>query len=291
MGTASSIAHLGDLTKPATVLIEKISEAIGGIFRPYQIRRIAEAEAQASSIKAISQIEITELQRRAMYRFFSEEARKQQNIESITAKALPELAEAATPEKLEDDWITNFFDKCRLISDEEMQILWSKVLAGEASAPGRYSKRTISVLSSLDKSDAVLFTRLCSFNWVVGEFVPIVFDAEDNIYTAAGINFVTLKHLDEIGLISFGSLTGFQRKRLPQKIIISYYGERVDISFPKQSDNCLDFGKVLLSKAGQQLAGVCGSASAPGFLEHTIGKWKSEGLQVIHLHQSTGAVR
>jgi hypothetical protein len=49
---------------------------------------------------------------------------------------LPELTEAATPEKLEDDWITNFFDKCRLISDEEMQTLWSKVLAGEANAPG-----------------------------------------------------------------------------------------------------------------------------------------------------------
>ncbi|MGA2770266.1 MAG: DUF2806 domain-containing protein [Bryobacteraceae bacterium] len=283
--------NLGELTKPATVLIEKISEAIGGIFRPYQIRRIAEAEAQASSIKAISQIEITELQRRAMYRFFSEEAKKQQNIESITARALPELAEAATPEKLEDDWITNFFDKCRLISDEEMQILWSKVLAGEASAPGRYSKRTVSILSSLDKSDAALFTGLCSFNWVVGEFVPIVFDAQDNIYTEAGINFVALKHLDEIGLISFESFTGFQQTKLPQKIGISYYDERVEISFPKQSDNCLDLGKVLFSKAGQQLAGVCGSASAPGFLEYTIGKWKSEGLQVIHLHHNTGAVR
>jgi hypothetical protein len=291
MGATSSIVNLGELTKPATVLIEKISEAIGGIFRPYQIRRIAEAEAQASSIKAISQIEITELQSRAMYRFFSEEAKKQQNIESITAKALPELAEAATPERLEDDWITNFFDKCRLISDEEMQILWSKVLAGEASAPGRYSKRTVGILSSLDKSDATLFTRLCSFTWVVGDFAPVVFDAGDTIYTEAGINFVTLKHLDEIGLISFESLTGYQRTKLPQRIVISYYGEPVEISFPQQSDNCLQFGKVLFSKAGQELAGVCGSASAPGFLEYTIGKWKSMGLQVIRLHQSTGSVR
>jgi hypothetical protein len=217
MGATSSIVNLGELTKPATVLIEKISEAIGGIFRPYQIRRIAEAEAQASSIKAISQIEITELQRRALYRFFSEEAKKQQNIESITAKALPELAEAATPERVEDDWITNFFDKCRLISDEEMQMLWSRVLAGEASSPGRYSKRTVSILSSLDKSDAALFTKLCSFTWDMGEFVPVVFDAQDTIYTGAGINFVTLKHLDEIGLISFESFTGYQRTKLPLK--------------------------------------------------------------------------
>jgi hypothetical protein len=291
MGATSSIVNLGELTKPATVLIEKISEAIGGIFRPYQIRRIAEAEAQASSIKAVSQIEITELQRRAMYRFFSEEAKKQQNIESITAKALPELAEAATPERLEDDWITNFFDKCRLISDEEMQILWSKVLAGEASAPGRYSKRTVSILSSLDKSDAALFTKLCSFTWVVADLVPVVFDVHDTIYTEAGINFVTLKHLDETGLISFETFTGYQQTKLPQKIAISYYGEQVEISFPKESDNYLEFGHVLFSKAGQQLAGVCGSASAPGFLEYTIGKWKSMGLQVVRLHQSTGAVR
>jgi hypothetical protein len=85
MPTGGSIVNLGDLTKPATVLIEKISEAIGGIFRPSQIRRIADAEAQAEKIKAISQIEITDLQRRAMYRFFSEEAKKQQNIESSRA--------------------------------------------------------------------------------------------------------------------------------------------------------------------------------------------------------------
>ena len=32
MGNGNSIVNLGDLTKPATVLIGKISEAIGGVF-------------------------------------------------------------------------------------------------------------------------------------------------------------------------------------------------------------------------------------------------------------------
>jgi hypothetical protein len=81
MNDIAGIVNFGDLTKPATVLIEKISDAIGGIYRPHQIRRIAEAEAQADRIKAVSQIEITELHLRAMIRFFSEEAKKQQNIE------------------------------------------------------------------------------------------------------------------------------------------------------------------------------------------------------------------
>ena len=281
-----SIVNVGDLTKPATVLIEKISDAIGGIFRPYQVRRIAEAEAQADRTKAISQIEITELQRRAMYRFFSEEAKKQQNIESITARALPELAETASPENIEDDWITNFFDKCRLISDEEMQLLWSKVLAGEGNTPGQYSKRTINTLSTLDKSDAELFRSLCSFCWKIEDVIPLIYDLEGAIYTEAGIDFSALRHLDEIGLITFAE-SGFLRCKLPQNMTIAYFGELLEVIFPKRQGNELDAGFVLLSKAGQDLAQVCGPAPLPRFREYTIGKWKSMGLQVVELAQST----
>ena len=95
--------NLGDLTKPATVLIEKISDAIGGIFKPHQIRRIAQAEAEAEGIRAVSQLEITALQDRAISRFFIEEAKKQYNIETITSKALPLLEVGAIPQNIEDD--------------------------------------------------------------------------------------------------------------------------------------------------------------------------------------------
>jgi len=159
MGDSNSIINLGELSKPANTLIEKISDAIGGIFRPYQIRRIAQAEAEADKVRAISQIEITDLQRRALHRFLVEEGKKQNNIETITQKALPSVSEQATPQNIEDDWITNFFDKCRLISDSEMQNLWAKVLAGEANAPGKYSKRTVNLLAGLDKADAETFAK------------------------------------------------------------------------------------------------------------------------------------
>jgi Protein of unknown function (DUF2806) len=94
---------------------------------------------------------------------------KQTNMENITKKALPDLADESKPDQLDDDWLTNFFDRCRLVSDEEMQTLWSRVLPGEANSPGTYSKRTVNFLSSLDKSDAELFTRLCSFLSLVME--------------------------------------------------------------------------------------------------------------------------
>ena len=74
--TDNPLANLGDLTKPATTLIEKISDAVGGIFKPYQIVRVANAEAEASRVQAESQIQVTDLHRRAMQRFLEEEAKK-----------------------------------------------------------------------------------------------------------------------------------------------------------------------------------------------------------------------
>jgi hypothetical protein len=147
----NSLIDIGKLSKPATVLIEKISDAVGGVFKPYQIVRVARAESGANRIQAESQIEITDLHRRAMYRFLEEEAKKQLNIEAITQNALPLLEDKSAPENVADDWITNFFDKSRIVSDKEMQQLWSRVLAGEANAPGAFSKRTVNLLADLDK--------------------------------------------------------------------------------------------------------------------------------------------
>ena len=193
--SSNSLINLGDLSKPADTLIKKISDAVGGFFAPFQTKRIAKADAEAAMIKAQSEIEITDLQRRAVHRWIGEEGQRQKNMEDITAKALSHLDENATPGSMENDWLVNFFDKSRIISDNEMQELWSRVLAGEASTPGTYSKRTVNFLSDLDKADAVLFSQLCGFGWFVGEVVPLVFDTQGEIYNNLGSNFGSLNHL------------------------------------------------------------------------------------------------
>src|ERR1051325_5442333 len=222
MGDSNSIINFGELSKPANTLIEKISDAIGGIFRPYQIRRVAQAESEAEKIRVVSQIEISDLQRRALHRFLAEEAKKQNNIETITQKALPEVSETATPQNVEDDWITNFFEKCRLISDHEMQSLWAKVLAGEANAPGKYSKRTVNLLGGLDKADAEILVRLCSFAFMIGGVTPLIYDTDHIIYTKHGVNFGSLSHLESIGLIHFDGLAAYRHTGLGEKGFVSY---------------------------------------------------------------------
>jgi hypothetical protein len=272
-----SLVNTGELTKPATVLIEKISDAVGGYFRPYQIRRVAQAEADANEIKAIAQLRVDDLQKRALARFVAEEASRQENMEAITSKALPELSISADPAQIEDDWITNFFDKCRLISDEEMQHLWARVLAGEANAPGKYSKRTVNFLDSLDKSDADLFQKVCSVACEYDESLPLIYDVDNAIYASAGLSFANLTHLDEIGLLTYESLSGFALTKMPKTITMNYHGQVLELAFAQEGAQ-LSVGHVLLSKVGQELASICQPVPLEGFLDFVVGEWMSAGI-------------
>ncbi len=271
---SNSIVNLGDIGKPADTLVKKVSKAVGGVFAPYQIKRIANAEAEAAIIKAQSDLDIADLQRRAMHRFIEEEARRQINIEEITNRALPQLQENSDASRMEDDWVTNFFDKSRIVSDSEMQDLWARVLAGEANAPGTFAKRTVNFLGDLDKSDAAQFTALCGFGWVVGGLVPLIFDAQGEIYNRHGINFSSLSHLESIGLITFNSLAGFRKLKLPKRFHVFYFSTPLVLEMSKDADNELELGNVMLTKIGQELALICGSKPVQGFPDYVKERWK-----------------
>ena len=175
---------------------------------------------------------------------------------------------------MENDWLVNFFDKSRIVSDNEMQDLWSRVLAGEANTPGTYSKRTVNFLSDLDKADAELFIKLCGFGWMIGNIVPLVFDVQAEIYNKQGINFNSLSHLESIGLIQLNNLSGFLSLGLPKTFSVFYYGNSLTLEMPKDSDNKLGIGKVFLTKIGQELAPICGSKPVEGFRDYVMDKWE-----------------
>src|SRR6266496_6204462 len=99
------LIDFGGLAKPATVLIEKISDAVGAIALPWQIVRVATAEAEAEKIRAATDIEVSEMQRRALGRLVQEEGRRQENIEKITVLAIEDLQRDAKPQDVERDWL------------------------------------------------------------------------------------------------------------------------------------------------------------------------------------------
>ncbi|MBK2110393.1 DUF2806 domain-containing protein [Francisella tularensis] len=276
-GNSNSIINLGGLTKPATVLIEKVSNAVGVLYEPCRIRKKAKAEAEAEKIKVLASIELNEIQQRAIDRLVHQEERKQENIESITAKAAQNLKENAEVENLEEDWVAHFFKQCDTVSDKEMQSLWSSLLSGEASKPGTFSKRTVDCVASMDKKDAKLFTEFCQFCILDGEMLPFIFDVESEIFTKKGITFSSLKHLDSIGLISFEPVSGYIRKGFPKYAKLYYFEMPISIEFNKDDGNKIETGKVLLTQVGQELAPICGAERNEEFYFYVIEKLFNSG--------------
>lgn len=280
MADGNSIINLGDLAKPATVLIEKVSNAVGVLYEPRRIKKQAAAEVEAEKIKALASIELSDIQQRGIDRLVHQEAKKQQNIEDITAQAALNLSDDADVEGLEEDWVSHFFDKCEKVSDEQMQSLWSRLLSGEATKPGTYSKRTVDFISSMDKKDAELFTKFCQFTWMVAEPIPLIFDPSNEIYTKQGITFSSLKHLDNIGLISFESMSGYRSTGLPKMAGISYFGEPTVLELKKEKDNELAIGKVLFTQVGKELVSICQTNKNDEFKKYAIEQIEKQGITI-----------
>ena len=133
-------------------------------------------------------------------------------------------------------------------------------------------------LGSIDKSDAYIFTSLCGFGWFIGDVAPLIFDVQESIYNNKGINFNSLTHLNDIGLLNFNNISGFKRIGLPKLITISYYGTPLNLEFQKPENNDLETGKVLLSKTGLQLSRICGSKPVDGFIDYVIEQWAKKGI-------------
>lgn len=271
MAENTSLVSFGDLTKPATVLIEKISNAIGVLYEPTQIRRKSKAEADAAKVQAISKLEISGIEQRGLDRLIKQEARKQENIESITARAIEFLPINANVFDLEEDWLVHFFKNCENISDDTMQSLWAKILSGEASTPGRFSFRTINFVASMNKFDAKCFSDFCQFLWLADQMIALIYDHGDAIYREAGLSYETLLHLEAIGLIKHG-LFGYSQD-FESADISFFYQDKLAIKLNFLEDFKLDAGSYVLTKLGLELASICQPEKNESFYWYVLDCW------------------
>ena len=98
------------------------------------------------------------------------------------------------------DWFVRFFEAAGNVSDDTMQNLWAKILAGEIAQPSTFSLKTIDVVRNLSKKDAELFIKICSHSFVSSGtncFLP----NEDEYLETVGITYADIMKLSEIGLM------------------------------------------------------------------------------------------
>jgi hypothetical protein len=278
-----------DLGPAAKALVEKIASATGTLYAPLETIFQALADMTANKIKTKGEIEIAEVRRRALERLVAEEIRKQNNLESIygqTYQLLDPEVSGTTIERMDEDWIVYHSEKARLVSGKEMQTLWARVMANEAEAPGSYSKRTLDILSSLEKSEAHLFTSVCRFIVRAHSVVipAILFDDDlrrlPNIYLDLGLDSTALLHLATIGLVRYTSpflSNNVWTYEKPYAVELEYFGDHrtFDIHENDKTGKCsIDYGVVALTKVGQQLAGIAGAKPVEGFFDFLEAEWE-----------------
>lgn len=88
--------------------------------------------------------------------------RKQQNMESIIQRAVTYCAGDKVTDRVDQDWFASFIELAEHISNKTMQDLWAKILAGEISAPGSFSLKSLNTFRTMSIHEAKLLAKACS---------------------------------------------------------------------------------------------------------------------------------
>lgn len=299
MSDLKSLVELGKLTEPATALIEKISNAVGILYEPRRIIKLAEAQAHADLINFNSKKNLTDLEQRAIASLIEKEKIKQDNVEKITINAISSLSNDAKPEEISNDWLNYFFNQCEIITEPDMQRVWGEMLARKASSSTEYSKRTLSVLATLEPSDARLFTKFCAFTATIAGIPELLIYSNDaNIYVDNEVDFGNALHIQSLGLIHFSDsgyaldvsevLTSDELNEGTSNFDLQYFDKKYEISFKNEDQPMTKSGKIHVSTGlanftttGKELFRICSPRPNHEFEKYLRRQLKKDGFDLV----------
>lgn len=149
-------------TSPVLVkLTECITDVFKTLYSPRLTFRKGKAEVDVDMYRKKKEMELFDNQSFTLY-----EITRLKNFVNSAKFASLELERdddsAFSNEDIDFDWIMRFFDAVGNISNEELQQLWGKVLAGEIRSPGKCSLRTLDIIRNMSANEAGIFNKLCS---------------------------------------------------------------------------------------------------------------------------------
>ncbi|WP_310594855.1 DUF2806 domain-containing protein [Flavobacterium sp.] len=105
--------------------------------------------------------------------------------------------------EINNDFFWNAIEHAKTISNEDMQELIAKIIAGEYNQPGTYSISTLQSLKMLGKNELELFETMCSLCINSNQIPKIIFSLPESIKPflhLLGIDFGSLQTLQNLGL-------------------------------------------------------------------------------------------
>ncbi|WP_081449463.1 DUF2806 domain-containing protein [Rhodomicrobium vannielii] len=161
------IKDLVGIAKPLEKLVEVVAAGVGVLYEPSRTRNNAKAEAEAAIVTAQANAKADNIAYRAKCRIEAKEIRRQENIEAVISRASKFLPTEVSQEPVSKDWAADFFEEYQDINDEELRGIWARILAGEVTQPGSFSRRTLRVLKDSSMQEASKFQSICSYLWFI----------------------------------------------------------------------------------------------------------------------------
>lgn len=120
--------------------------------------------AQRSGVSATTTASYTapSLIQRADRRERMQRERQQANLEKIMALALDYCPEHVSELDVDPDWFQQYCGLVLAISNQTMQQLWAKILAGEIGQPGSFSLKTLFLLQRMSFKEALALQKAAS---------------------------------------------------------------------------------------------------------------------------------
>ncbi|RNJ63813.1 MAG: DUF2806 domain-containing protein [Porphyrobacter sp. IPPAS B-1204] len=209
----------------------------------------AGAEVLANRIKSDP-----ELAALAIARSIDDQIDRQQNLNDILKLAAGEIAQDVSSEehppseKITDDWRRKFTSFAEDVSDEQMQGVWARILAGEFKQPGTFSYRTLRLVSELSPSIAATFEKVS--DQIINGDALVTLGEEWN----EGENFMAAKALEDWGILQDSP---GQSARLALKRENDLYGipngNLIGVLRIPDGPDRLSYSIALLTEPGRQL--------------------------------------
>ena len=191
--------------------------------------------------------------------------------------------------------IDRFMDSAGFVSEEEMQLIWGKILAEEFQNPGSTPTSLTRILSEITPHLARTFKIICSMKVIIiplkddGDielnaanysiFVPYI--KQDRTFANLGIYFKDIGELESLGLIKFNSISGFVQRDINRALIYS----KNNLTMIEDLKNAeLPIGNVMLTSVGEALSRITESEDIDGF-NHMVDKYlEDQRCKIVYEH-------
>jgi len=170
--------------------------------------------------------------------------------------------------------MNRFLNIAEDISDEDMQVIWGRVLAGEIKKPKSFSLRTLEVLRNMSKEEAFLLMRTSCFEILNDQLCtePYGLSLVDQI-TLEDIGIVCGEELINSFTVSANGICSFVLNR----------NTRINIYAPKGL--LLKFKGKKLSKAGKEILNLIIESNNVNFYSKLSNYIKTKGATKVTINK------